>query len=118
LGKHRLHRTEHCQGQRGQRLLASSLSDLRHVPDATVEHHGSPDRRHRHVGCRRQGFRHDSLERSLANLASDQPEEKSLLGLSGGGEDLTGNAAADSVRAGASRRRQPIEGAAHVLQLE
>ena len=100
--QHRPDRPADLQAERAQRLAPARHRRGRHRAQRAAQHHGPAHVRHRHLG--RPGHRvgHHAFQRSLAQLAGQQPDQEPLLGLGGPAEQL-----ADQ---GPPRRRRALSG--------
>src|SRR6266550_4883426 len=82
LGEHRLDRPEQLDLEAGH--VAAG-----HGAEVARQHRGAADLTRGEIARFGDGFDHDPLERTLAQLAGQEPEEKVLLFGGGTGEEIT-----------------------------
>ena len=117
--QHRVHRPEELGGE-ARELRGSPRQRRPGYAGQVARHHpGPPHRSGGHLRGARHRLDHQPLERALAELAHDQPEEEALLCPRGAGEELTQEALALGRRALArGHSGDPFEDRIHLRELE
>ena len=98
----------------GQPVRALADRGRRHRPELAREHHRPPDLGDGEARGPRDRLHHHALERALAQLAEEEPDEEPLLGLGRAPEQRRELLAARSLRAGPGDARDPRRGRVHL----
>ena len=115
--EHRLHRFERLQDEPRQRLVPIDDCRPRHDTDVAGEHRCPPDPRSGDARRPCNGLEEDAFERTLAELARQQPQEKILLVGRGPAEKVPEQSDARRGRPGAAGRDDAIERGVDVVNL-
>ena len=112
-GQHRLHRTTHLQADGLQPLGPGAQRDLRGHREVAREHRRSAHQRRLRPGSLRDRVGHQPRQRTLAQLADQQPAHEVTLGLGAASEERCEQVAPCPHRTLAGRvlhlRQQPVE---------
>jgi hypothetical protein len=109
-GQHRLQGAADLEVELAQAGHTGGQGGRGHRAEGAAQHEGPPHLGRRHPGRSGHGLDHHPLERALAQLAGEQPDQEPLLGRGRPREQLAHQPPPLGLRPGAGQAADPLEG--------